>query len=345
MTDDDTPGMADPHYFGGQAVIEGVMMRGSERWAVATRRPAGDIYVESHPVSDFPERYPAFRRPVLRGMFALVDTLGIGLKALSIAASQAVPADEEPLDTRQLGGTLVVAVLFFIGLFIVLPNLALSTARSWLGDGLGYHVAEGLARIGIFLGYLAAISLLPDIRRVFAYHGAEHKTISAWEHGERLEVGTIDTYPTLHVRCGTNFLIIVLVLALIVYSVVGVLIPAPAGGWLATAGYQMGLRVALLPLIAGLAYEGIRLGAAHGRSLLIRPLMTPGLWLQKLTTREPGGDQIEVAVRAFEAVASPEDLHGRLPALPSEVVRAPAAQPAEAAAGSDAAGGRPAAER
>ncbi|MDP9022147.1 MAG: DUF1385 domain-containing protein [Actinomycetota bacterium] len=315
-----SPPRAAPHYYGGQAVIEGVMMRGADTWSVAVRRPSGQIHIERHPVSDFPSRHPAFRRPMLRGVYAMFDAMAIGVKALGISARQAIDEDEEPLDGRALGGSLALAVVFFIAVFIVLPNVVLAMLRGWLGDGVAYHLVEGLLRIAIFLAYLSSISLMADIRRVFMYHGAEHKTIAAWEHGEPLDPAHVDRYSTLHVRCGTNFLVIVMVLALLVYSVAGALVPPPAGiGWIGAVTYHVALRVVLLPVVAGLAYEGIRLGASRERNPLVRALMLPGLWLQRITTRQPTPDQIEVAIRAFEAVVPDRDLEGRTVGLPSTV--------------------------
>ncbi|MGH3442564.1 MAG: DUF1385 domain-containing protein [Nitriliruptorales bacterium] len=314
-----------PHYYGGQAVIEGVMMRGADTWAVAARSPAGDIYVERHPVPDLPTRRPILRRPMLRGVYALVDAMSIGIKALGISARVAMPEDEvsDGAARSAIGGGLALALVFFVGIFIVLPNAVLAFARGLLGDGAVYHTVEGLLRIAIFLAYLSAISLLADIRRVFAYHGAEHKTIAAWEAGEPLEPAVVDRYSTLHVRCGTNFLIMTMVLALFVYSVAGFVVPAPEGiGWLGAVVYHVGLRIALLPVVAGLAYEGIRLGAARGDQWWVRALMEPGLWLQRITTRQPEPEMIEVAIRAFEAVVPPGDLDGRLGSLPSTVVLA-----------------------
>ena len=324
-----------PTYYGGQAVVEGVMMRGATAWAVAVRRPDGDIYLERHPVSDFPKRRPLFRRPLFRGMFALVDSLMIGTRALTISANQSVP-EEEQLDSKQMGGSLALALLLFIGIFIVLPNAGLAFLTRWLGDGLLYHVVEGVLRMAIFLGYLSAISLLADIRRVFQYHGAEHMTIAAWEHGEPLEPEAIRKYSTLHVRCGTNFLLLVMLIAIVTYSLAGAVVPPPEGaGVLVTALYQIALRVALLPVVAGLAYEGLRLGAGRDNPL-VRALMAPGLWLQKITTKRPTDDQIEVAVRSFEAVVPSAEFAGA-PArtaaspgsdgLPSPVVWGPSDAP------------------
>lgn len=312
-----------PHYYGGQAVIEGVMMRGQRNWALAVRRPGGEIYLERHPVSDFPQRHPLFSKPMFRGMYGLVDALKIGTRALTISANQSVE-EEEQLTGKQMGGSLVVALLLFVGVFIVLPNAGLATLRDVFGSEWIYHLVESVVRVAMFLGYLWAISLVSDIKRVFAYHGAEHKTIAAWEHGEQLEPRAVDKYSTLHVRCGTNFLLMVMLLATFVYTLAGALLP-PADdiGWLGYASYQIALRVLLLPVVAGLAYEGLRLGAGKD-NIVVRALMKPGLWLQMITTKPPTDDQIEVAIRAFEAVVPSPDLSGRVFAgLDSPVVWGP----------------------
>ncbi|MEX0659971.1 MAG: DUF1385 domain-containing protein [Egibacteraceae bacterium] len=330
-----------PHFYGGQAVIEGVMMRGQHTWAVAVRRPDGAIYVERHPVSDFPQRHPLFRKPMFRGMYGLVDALSIGTRALTISANESVDEDEQ-LSGKEMGGSLIMALLLFIGVFIVLPNAGLSALRDVFGSEWVYHVVESVVRVMLFLGYLWAISLVSDIKRVFAYHGAEHKTIAAWEHDEVLEPRAVDRYSTLHVRCGTNFLLMLMLLATVVYSLAGVLVP-PADdiGWLGYAGYQIALRVVLLPVVAGLAYEGLRLGAGKD-NLVVRAMMKPGLWLQKITTKPPEDDMIEVAIRAFEAVVPSADLGGRIsPALTAPLVWGPDEVDADAAGWSPRATGAP----
>ncbi len=316
-----------PHYYGGQAVVEGVMMRGADIWAVAVRKPSDDIHVERHPVSDFPDRHPIFKKPMFRGVYALGDALSIGMKALGISAEQSLADDEqeEPLPTAAMGASMVVAALVFVGVFILLPSAAVKGLDALipgsLGDAALFHFVESLVRIVVFLTYLSAIALIADIRRVFQYHGAEHKTIAAWEHGESLDPETVDRYSTLHVRCGTNFLIMVMLLALIVYTLAGYIVPAPDGGILLAIGYHVLLRVVLLPVVAGLAYEGLRLGASREDNVIVRGLMKPGLWLQKITTKPPTRDQIEVAIRAFEAVVPEPHRRGRIPAhLPSRVV-------------------------
>jgi uncharacterized protein YqhQ len=319
------PVQAAPHYYGGQAVLEGVMMRGADRWAVAVRRPDGDIWLECHPTSDVLARRPWLKRPLLRGCFALVDSLSIGIRALRIAATQALEEDDREGSSAAAGVSLLLAATLFVGVFILLPSAGTKGLDALLGgvmgDGAWFHLVESLVRIAIFLGYLAAISRLPEIRRVFQYHGAEHKTIAAWEHGEVLEPASVDRYSTLHVRCGTNFLIMVMLLAMVVYTVGGVLVPPPAGiGFVGGVVYHVVLRIVLLPVIAGLAYEGLRLGAAHGQNPVVRALMKPGLWLQLITTKPPHPDQIEVAIRSFEAVVPAEERGDRFPTdLPSAV--------------------------
>jgi uncharacterized protein YqhQ len=330
-----------PHYYGGQAVIEGVMMRGADTWAVAVRRPGQEIYLECNAVSDLPRRHPWLKKPMIRGVYALADSLAIGMKALNISGREAFEEDEEETpSSAAMGATMAFAMLLFVGIFIFLPSAGVKGFDAWLlgstlGDGAAFHIIESVVRIAIFLAYLWAISLIADIRRVFQYHGAEHKTIAAWEHGEVLEPVNVDKYSTLHVRCGTNFLIMVMLLALVVYTVAGVLVPPPEGvGWFGAIVYHVVLRIVLLPVIAGLAYEGLRLGAARGNNPIVAALMKPGLWLQLITTRQPTSDQIEVAIRAFEAVVPAQHLDGRVGAsLTSEVVHGPMVVPGMAHAG------------
>lgn len=327
-------------YYGGQAVIEGVMMRGTDAWAVAVRRPSGQIYLERHATSDLPKRVRLWRLPLLRGMFALVDALRVGTRALTISANESVD-DDEQMSAGEFGGGMLLALVAFVGVFVVLPNLGLAPLRDGVGDGLVYHLIEGVIRVAIFLAYLTAIAMISDIRRTFAYHGAEHQTIAAWEHGDRLEPDAISHYSTKHVRCGTNFLVMVMLIAIVVYSVAGALLPPPGEGIVAGIVYHVLLRIALLPLVAGLAYEGLRLGAGRD-NWLVRALMKPGIWLQYITTRPSDPQMVEVAIRAFQAVAPPGQLDGRVPAsLPSAIVWGPddfadaraTADPAEEPAG------------
>ncbi|MEX0592777.1 MAG: DUF1385 domain-containing protein [Nitriliruptoraceae bacterium] len=292
------------------------MMRGVDRWAVAVRRPDDSIWLECHPVSDAPDRRSWLKWPLIRGCYALVDSLTIGFKALNIAAAKAADEDEEELGSVASGISMAIALVLFVGVFIFLPSAGTKgidrLIGDVMGDGVWFHIVESVVRIAIFLGYLWAISLMEDIKRVFQYHGAEHKTIAAWEHNERLEPSTVDRYSTLHVRCGTNFLILVMLLAIVVYTAGGLLVPPPEGiAWYSAVLYHVVLRLVLLPVVAGLAYEGLRVGARYD-NVLVRAIMKPGLWLQLITTRPPDRDQIEVAIRSFEAVVPAEDLQGRV---------------------------------
>jgi uncharacterized protein YqhQ len=279
------------HFYGGQAVVEGVMMRGRDVWAVAIRRPAGDIHVESHDIESVAKRHPVLRKPFLRGVIALGQALAIGFRALSISARESAPEDEQ-LTSRQMAVSFVIAAVIFIGLFIVLPAATFGWVGRRIGSSILTNVLEGVFRVALFLGYLLVIGRAKDIRRVFAYHGAEHKTIAAYEHDDPLTPDRIGPYSTLHVRCGTNFLLIVMVTTIFVFALFG-----EPGLW-----WRIGSRLLAIPIIAGLAFELLRLGARYPKSAFMRIVMTPGLWLQKITTKPPDDDQIEVAIASFNEV-------------------------------------------
>jgi uncharacterized protein YqhQ len=297
MVDEAASPTAPAHLYGGQAVVEGVMMRGARHWAVAVRRPAGDVHVESHHIESVADRHPILRKPGLRGVIVLGQSLAIGVRALMIAANQSVE-DEEQLTKRQVGVSLAIAMIFFIAIFILGPTLAFAWVERRFGGGVLTLVLEGLFRVALFVGYLWVIGRTKDIHRVFEYHGAEHKTIAAFEHGDDLEAtDLIDRYPKEHVRCGTNFLIIVMIITIFVFTLFGT-----PGIW-----WRLGSRVVAIPIIAGIAYEALRLGARFPDSLVMRGLMAPGIWLQKITTQEPDDSQIEVAVASFKEVLRRED--------------------------------------
>jgi uncharacterized protein YqhQ len=279
------------HFYGGQAVVEGVMMRGRDVWAVAIRRPAGDIHVESHDIESIAKRHPILRKPFLRGVIALGQALAIGFRALSISARESAPEDEQ-LTSRQMAVSFGIAAVIFIGLFIVLPAATFGWVGQRIGSSILTNVLEGVFRVALFLGYLLLIGRAKDIRRVFAYHGAEHKTIAAYEHDDPLTPDRIGPYSTLHVRCGTNFLLIVMVTTIFVFALFG-----EPGLW-----WRIGSRLVAIPIIAGLAFELLRLGARYPKSAFMRIVMTPGLWLQKITTKPPDDDQIEVAIASFNEV-------------------------------------------
>jgi uncharacterized protein YqhQ len=279
------------------------MMRGPSNWAVAVRTPTGEIEEVSKPIASLMQRHRLFRLPVIRGVIALAESLTIGFRALAISANVAAREEGEEADTSgelsrgQLLFAFAIAIGFAIALFKVTPALI----TSWLPiDTTGWFViVEGLIRVSIFVLYLALISLLPDLRRVFQYHAAEHKAINAYEAGEELEPERVQRFSLIHPRCGTAFLLWVMVVAVFVFAFLG----RPTWYWLILS------RILLLPLIAGIAYELIRFAGKHSGNRVLMTLLAPGLWLQRLTTREPTLDQIEVSIRALREVLRVE---GRL---------------------------------
>ena len=285
---------------GGQAVLEGVMMRGISVWAVAVRNPAGQIEITSEPLLPFAQRHRLWRLPVLRGAVALVESMKIGFKALAISANAQLDEDEQG-EAEEIGGwvwglTIALSVALAIGLFFVIPVGLTSLIKDQLGSPFLFWLVEGCLRTGIFLAYIVAISRLPDLRRVFEYHGAEHKTISCYEAEDELVPARAKLYSRLHPRCGTSFLLIVMVLAIFVFAPLGL----PAWYWLVLS------RILGIPLIAGLAYEVIKWAGKNRRKRWVRAVMWPGLMLQNLTTREPDEEQLAVAIAALEKVLAEE---------------------------------------
>jgi uncharacterized protein YqhQ len=280
---------------GGQAVLEGVMMRSPRFWTVAVRRPDGRITEVSRDTQSMAVRHRALRLPVIRGIVALVDSLAIGFRALGVSAQYSASDDEPGDDPTAIGrgtliATFVLAIGFSIVLFKVTPSLLaslLDVERTWL-----FLVLEGCIRVAIFIGYLLLLSRMAELRRVFQYHAAEHKAINALEAGDELVPEVVQRHSRIHVRCGTAFLLWVMVVAIFVFAVVGR--PGLVG--------LVASRILLVPLIAGLAYEVIRFAGRHGSNPLVRAILAPGLWLQRLTTREPTLDQIEVSIAALQAV-------------------------------------------
>jgi uncharacterized protein YqhQ len=286
---------------GGQAVLEGVMMRGVSTWAVAVRNPEGGIEVTSEPIVSWAKRHRVLRWPVIRGVVALAESLKIGFRALAISANAQLEEDEEG-EKEEIGGlmwglTIAFSLALAIGLFFVIPVGATSLIKDWLGSALLFWLVEGILRTAIFIGYIVAISRLRDLRRVFEYHGAEHKTISTFEAGDELTPERAKLYSRLHPRCGTSFLLIVMVLAIFVFAPIGL----PEWYWLLAS------RILGIPLIAGLSYEVIKWAGKNRNKRWVRAVMWPGLMLQNLTTREPDEEQLEVAIRSLEAVLAVED--------------------------------------
>jgi uncharacterized protein YqhQ len=283
---------------GGQAVLEGVMMRGVSTWSVAVRKPEGEIEVTSEPLVSWAKRHRVLRLPVIRGVVALAESLKIGFRALAISANAQLAEEEdaEPIGGLTWGITIALSLVLAIGLFFVVPVGATSLIKDQLGSALLFWLVEGVLRTAIFIGYILLISRMPDLRRVFEYHGAEHKTISAFEAGDRLVPERAARYSRLHPRCGTSFLLIVMVLAIFVFAPIGL----PEWYWLLLS------RILGIPLIAGLSYEVIKWAGRNRHKAWVRAVMWPGLMLQNLTTREPDHEQLEVAIRALEAVLAVE---------------------------------------
>jgi uncharacterized protein YqhQ len=297
---------------GGQAVLEGVMMRGVSTWSVACRTPEGRIELTSEPIVSWAKRSRFLRLPVIRGVVALAESLKIGFKALAISANAQLSDEEEEMEIGgwMWGFTIFLSLLLAIGLFFVVPVGATSLIKDWLGSALLFWLVEGILRTAIFIGYIWAISRLPDLRRVFEYHGAEHKTISCFEAGDELIPERAAAYSRLHPRCGTSFLLIVMVLAIFVFAPIGL----PAWYWLLAS------RILGIPLIAGLSYEVIKWAGKHRNRRWVRAVMWPGLMLQNLTTREPDHDQLEVAIRSLKSVLAVEDPHKAKRDQPIEIV-------------------------
>ena len=299
---------------GGQAVLEGVMMRGIRTWSVAVRKPSaeqlashedglgaeeaalGEIEVRTEALDSWLRRHRALRLPVIRGVVALGESLKVGFNALGISANAQLPEDEQEISGGMWAGTVVVSVLLAIGLFFLIPVGVASLIKDQLHSSFLFWLIEGLIRTGIFLGYLLALSRLRDLRRVFEYHGAEHKTISCFESGMPLTPANAERFSRLHPRCGTTFLLLVMVVAIFVFAPIGL----PAWYWLLIT------RVLGVPLIAGISFELIKLSGRQRHRRWVRAIMWPGIQLQYLTTREPDRSQLAVAIAALEAVLRAE---------------------------------------
>ena len=285
--------MARPFHYGGQAVIDGVMIRGKEGVAIAVRQPNGELNIVRQPLASI---YKGRLRemPLVRGIIALVETLVLGTRSL-LHSAQVAAAEEggEKIPTALLWGTVAVSLALGVALFFMIP---LFTTRylidPYIDSALLSVVLEGLIRIGIFIAYLKLVSLMPDIKRVFAYHGAEHKVVNAYEAGVPLEVESVKNYSTAHARCGTGFIFIVLIIAIFVFALVG----RPAL-WIRILS-----RIALLPVIAAISYEIMKFGAGHINNKVVRVLLAPGLMLQSMTTKEPDDSQLETAISALNEV-------------------------------------------
>ncbi|MDF1535880.1 MAG: DUF1385 domain-containing protein [bacterium] len=286
------------HKIGGQAVIEGVMMRAPRTMTVAVRRPSGEIAVMKERLNLLADRWPVFKWPMLRGTVSLFGTILLGVRALNYSAQQALEEEEEEIGPWAMAGTVAVAFGLAVFLFLLLPLWVtrwMETGFPWVAGQWAFNVVDGVLRLAVFFLYLAAITMARDVRRIFQYHGAEHMTIYAMEAGDDLTVANARKYSPTHPRCGTSFLLIVMVLSIVVFAQ----IPQAWPLW----GKALS-RVILIPVIAGLSYEMLKAGDRYRKVPALRLLLLPGLAMQKFTTREPTDDQIEVALVALrEALA------------------------------------------
>jgi uncharacterized protein YqhQ len=286
-----------PFNYGGQAVIEGVMMRGSRAMAIAVRNPEGEIITHVEPVNQTLYNGPISRIPFVRGLSMLWDALGLGIRGLIFSADVALGDDQEAnFEGPVAWGTVLVSLAFGIGLFFVLPLALVGFIDRLIESSLLSNILEGLVRLLLFVGYVWAIGRMPDIRRVFGYHGAEHKTINAYEAGVDLTPNSVDGFTTLHPRCGTAFLLSVVVISIVLFALFG----RPVL-WL-----RLLSRIVLIPVIAGVAYEYIRFSARHLDKPWMRAIVAPNLLMQRLTTREPDSQMLEVAITAFNTMMAAE---------------------------------------
>jgi uncharacterized protein YqhQ len=295
---------------GGQAVLEGVMMRSPHAWAIACRKPSGEISVHSEPLERLSEKHKWMGWPIVRGVVTLGHAMSLGFKALKFSANTALdeltPEKSEGKKLEISGWVATVNIIFSLGFFIFmykfLPLLAateLKRVNPLFGEQIIFNLVDGVIRIALFLLFIWGVSLFKDIHRVYEYHGAEHKTVYAFENGDPLDIQEVQKYTTYHPRCGTSFLMTVMIISILVYTAIPV----------TTFWARLGVRIALLPVIAGLSYEIIRFAAKHRGSLFA--LMTaPGLWLQRITTQAPSDDQAQCAITALNQAMELEKQHG-----------------------------------
>jgi hypothetical protein len=282
--------MSQKFFYGGQAVIEGVMIRGKKAAVTAVRRPNGETITRVIPLTGI---YTGWMRraPFLRGIIVLIESMVLGIKSLMYSASVSLEEEiKEEISAKAIWGTIIFSFALAIVLFLLVPLFLTKLLDQYIDSALMFNLVEGLIRLAIFLGYLVAVGMVPDIKRVFRYHGAEHKAVNAYEAGVPMEVEAIKKYGTAHVRCGTSFLFVVLVIAIIVFSFIG-----RPGLWVMILS-----RLLLIPVIAALSYEVVHFGARHAHNPLVRAILAPGRWLQGLTAKEPADTQLEVAIVALK---------------------------------------------
>lgn len=275
-------------HYGGQAVIEGVMIRGRKAVVTTVRRPGGGLAVDIRPLAAI---YTGWMRraPLIRGVIVLIESMVIGIKSLLYSANVSMEEEEVDISGKMVWVMITVALVLAIVLFLIIPLFLTRLINPYISSSLVFHLIEGFIRLVIFITYLKLVGLIPDIKRVFTYHGAEHKVINAYEDGMPMEVEAVRKYDTAHVRCGTSFLFVVLMIAIVVFALIG-----RPSLWLMVLS-----RILLLPVIAALGYEVIYFGARHNKNPIVRAIISPGLWLQALTTKEPDDSQIEIALSAL----------------------------------------------
>ena len=300
---------------GGQAVIEGVLMRSPRAFAVAVRKPNGDISIKATDWTPLGERFKPFAWPFLRGIALLLETLAEGMKALHYSAQEAgVEEDEEPISSKALTITMITSLVLAFVLFKATPHIAAAYINSWLGlpddvSSVAFHVTDGIIKMGMFVGYILLISQMNDIRRVFQYHGAEHKSIHAFEHGMPLDVANTRGFSRLHPRCGTTFLVFVILISLVVFAAVFPFLPVPTeSSKVVQVLVTLAMKIPLLFPIAGISYEILRWTGKLAKNPKIAPILAPGLVMQRLTTNEPADDQLEVGLTALRAALDQEGL-------------------------------------
>jgi len=281
---------------GGQAVIEGVMMRSRNYWSIAVRRPDNSISTQVFKSEPISKKYKFLGWPFIRGTVSLVESLLIGFKALSYSVNEST-GEEIKFSKKEMSISIIIAVIFTVGIFFVAPTLIGRSFQTYISNSFLYNLIEGIIRIVFFLAYIVIISFLKDIKRLFQYHGAEHKTIAAFENNEELNPENIRKYSTLHMRCGTNFLLIVMIVSIFVFALLG----KPPIYWRVLS------RIVLIPVIAGISYELIKIAGRFSNNKFVYFLFYPGLLLQKLTTRQPDDLQVEVAVESFKKVLEAEN--------------------------------------
>lgn len=290
--------MSKPFTYGGQALIEGVMMRGKETYAMAVRKPDGEIIIEKKVVPHWLTKWKLTKLPFIRGFFSLLDSMILGFTAISFSAMQAGETEDEKLSSWEMALTMLLSVAIGALLFIAIPVYSANFLWAYLKQidasmaDFGRSLAEGILRVGIFILYIWIIGRFEDIKRVFAYHGAEHKTINAFEAGKELTPEEVDKFSTIHPRCGTSFIIIVMILMIVIFTFVGT----------TTIWMRMLIKLLMMPFVAGISYEFLKLSAKYCNSPIVKFLIAPGLWVQRLTTRKPDKKMLEVSIAALKAV-------------------------------------------